>query len=261
MIGVDVHGSSREGRKHVPDEKRAAITHENPRGRDVENEKARECADEQRERRRDEPLRCQNCGHHECKRRDRGDAARETIHVVDEVHRIDDDDDPRNCEKDARDLTTRKRCEEVREQSNIRKQRRGECDADLQKKFRPRAQRSTVIDEPNKMHRKGAKENRDPRTARRRNALEMGSETRKSLGDEIRRERRRRETCGERPCDIDFFINKDYSNDLTSTKNPDKIMESIDRLRNPIKNMGPDNQAKTLKYIQNFCKTSRYRLK
>jgi hypothetical protein len=29
----------------------------------------------------------------------------------------------------------------------------------------------------------------------------MGSETRKSFGDEIRRERRRRETCGERPCD------------------------------------------------------------
>jgi hypothetical protein len=55
---------------------------------------------------------------------------------------------------------------------------------------------------------------------------------------------------------IDFFINKDYSNDLTSTKNPDKIMESIDRLRNPIKNMGPDNQAKTLKYIQNLTKLS-----
>ena len=55
---------------------------------------------------------------------------------------------------------------------------------------------------------------------------------------------------------IDFFINKDYSNDLTSTKNPDKIMESIDRLRNPIKNMGPENQAKTLKYIQNLTKLS-----
>ena len=71
----------------------------------------------------------------------------------------------------------------------------------MQKKFRPRAQRATVIDEPNKMHRKRAEENRDPRTARGRNALEMGRETRESLGDEIRRECRRHETCGERPGD------------------------------------------------------------
>ena len=54
--------------------------------------------------------------------------------------------------------------------------------------------------------------------------------------------------------DINFFINKDYSNDLVKNDNADKIMESIDRLRNPVKQMSPENQAKTMKYIQNLSK-------
>ena len=54
--------------------------------------------------------------------------------------------------------------------------------------------------------------------------------------------------------DINFFINKDYSNDLSVNENSDKIMESIDRLRNPVKQMSEENQAKTMKYIQNLSK-------
>lgn len=53
---------------------------------------------------------------------------------------------------------------------------------------------------------------------------------------------------------IDFFINKDYSQDVANADNSDKIMESINRLRTPIKNMNTDNQAKTMKYIQNLTK-------
>jgi hypothetical protein len=53
---------------------------------------------------------------------------------------------------------------------------------------------------------------------------------------------------------IDFFILKDYSNDLVRNDNADKIMESIDRLRKPIKEMSTENRAKTMKYIQNLSK-------
>jgi hypothetical protein len=56
--------------------------------------------------------------------------------------------------------------------------------------------------------------------------------------------------------DLNFFIEKDYANDLTKTGNPDQIMESIDRLRKPVKLMNPANQQKTMKYIQNLCKIS-----
>ena len=53
---------------------------------------------------------------------------------------------------------------------------------------------------------------------------------------------------------LDFFMNKDYSNDVASVDNSSKIVESIDRLRGPIKLMGKDNQEKTMKYIQNLTK-------
>lgn len=53
---------------------------------------------------------------------------------------------------------------------------------------------------------------------------------------------------------IEFFINKDYSQDVSVSTNSDKIMESIDRLREPIKNMSYENQAKVMKYIQNLTK-------
>jgi hypothetical protein len=53
---------------------------------------------------------------------------------------------------------------------------------------------------------------------------------------------------------IEFFLTKDYSTDLARNDNADKIMESIDRLRKPIKDMSPENQSKTMKYIQNLSK-------
>ena len=54
--------------------------------------------------------------------------------------------------------------------------------------------------------------------------------------------------------DINFFLTKDYSSDLARSDNADKIMESIDRLRKPVKDMSSENQAKTMKYIQNLSK-------
>jgi hypothetical protein len=55
---------------------------------------------------------------------------------------------------------------------------------------------------------------------------------------------------------IEFFINKDYSDDISVSKYSDKISESIDRLRNPIKNMDLVDQGKAMKYIQNLTKLS-----
>ncbi len=54
--------------------------------------------------------------------------------------------------------------------------------------------------------------------------------------------------------DINFFVTKDYASDLLKNDNADKIMESIDRLRTPIKLMSAENQTTTMKYIQNLSK-------
>ena len=53
---------------------------------------------------------------------------------------------------------------------------------------------------------------------------------------------------------IGFFIDKDYASDVSAAANSDKIMESINRLREPIRQMTPEDQAKTMKYIQNLTK-------
>jgi hypothetical protein len=50
--------------------------------------------------------------------------------------------------------------------------------------------------------------------------------------------------------DISFFINKDYSVDVTMT---DSISSFIERLRGYVKNMTEENQNKSMKYIQNLC--------
>ena len=55
---------------------------------------------------------------------------------------------------------------------------------------------------------------------------------------------------------IDFFINKDYSDDLVHMDNSKTITNSIDRLRNPIKLMTEKDRTKSMKYIQNLTKLS-----
>jgi hypothetical protein len=59
---------------------------------------------------------------------------------------------------------------------------------------------------------------------------------------------------------IDFFINKKYDEDLGQIAGQSdfqrKIIEAIDRLRTPIKEMSKENQEKTMKYIQNLTKLS-----
>lgn len=54
--------------------------------------------------------------------------------------------------------------------------------------------------------------------------------------------------------DIEFFLEKDYASDCARHGNGQKIMESIDKLRNPVKNMLPEDQEKTMKYVQNLSR-------
>lgn len=54
--------------------------------------------------------------------------------------------------------------------------------------------------------------------------------------------------------EIGFFIDKDYSMDLENAQNANHIIEAINRLREPIRMMTPQEQAKTMKYIQNLTK-------
>jgi hypothetical protein len=56
--------------------------------------------------------------------------------------------------------------------------------------------------------------------------------------------------------DISFFINKDYSADLSNAENSDKIIEAINRLRTPVQMMTQEDQKKVMKYIQNLKKLS-----
>ena len=53
---------------------------------------------------------------------------------------------------------------------------------------------------------------------------------------------------------INFFIDKDYASDLSKSGNQDKIMDTVDRLRAPVKQMSVVDQEKSMKYIQNLSK-------
>jgi len=53
---------------------------------------------------------------------------------------------------------------------------------------------------------------------------------------------------------INFFIEKDYAEDLKYTNNTASILEKISTLREPIKQMSKENLDKTTKYIQNLSK-------
>ena len=54
--------------------------------------------------------------------------------------------------------------------------------------------------------------------------------------------------------DISFFIEKDYTSDVSYIESNGYIKKAIDRLREPIRNMGSENQEKSMKYIKNLTK-------
>lgn len=56
--------------------------------------------------------------------------------------------------------------------------------------------------------------------------------------------------------DITFFITKDYRQDLHGYSNEKMILDKIDILREPIRNMGEDDKQKVVKYLQNLMQLS-----
>jgi hypothetical protein len=55
---------------------------------------------------------------------------------------------------------------------------------------------------------------------------------------------------------IDFFFEKDYSQDLQNMNKNTEIMSFIDSIRIPLKNMDAANKEHSVKYIQNLSKLS-----
>jgi hypothetical protein len=56
--------------------------------------------------------------------------------------------------------------------------------------------------------------------------------------------------------DIQFFFQKDYSEDLSILQNSGEIIKIIDTLREPVSNMSATEKAFTMKYLQNLSKLS-----
>ena len=56
--------------------------------------------------------------------------------------------------------------------------------------------------------------------------------------------------------DFNFFIEKNYKEDLEYVGNPDRIITAINRLREPIRKMDDETRAQTMKYMQNLSKLS-----
>ena len=55
---------------------------------------------------------------------------------------------------------------------------------------------------------------------------------------------------------LQYFVEKDYSEDVQKMANAGDIVKTIDMLREPIKNMSESNQQHTLEYLQKLCKLS-----
>ena len=56
---------------------------------------------------------------------------------------------------------------------------------------------------------------------------------------------------------INYFINKDYTEDVKEMPNAENVIRGINVIRNPIKEMSDENKKHSLNYLQNLCKLSK----
>lgn len=54
--------------------------------------------------------------------------------------------------------------------------------------------------------------------------------------------------------DINFFITKEYSQDVAGMEGNDDVLKGIDKIRKPIREMPLEDQQKAMKYVQNLTK-------
>tara|TARA_Y200000002_G_C22483845_1_gene579932 strand:+ start:186 stop:569 length:384 start_codon:yes stop_codon:yes gene_type:complete len=55
---------------------------------------------------------------------------------------------------------------------------------------------------------------------------------------------------------FDFFISKDYSQDLKDMPDSDKTLQIIERFRSPLRNLHDNDKITTMKYVNNMVKLS-----
>lgn len=56
--------------------------------------------------------------------------------------------------------------------------------------------------------------------------------------------------------DVDFFMSKNYTDDLVDVSNSQYVIKTINRLKKPIAKMDDNNKNKCMKYLQNLSKLS-----
>ena len=56
--------------------------------------------------------------------------------------------------------------------------------------------------------------------------------------------------------DLSFFIEKDYSNDLSEAKNSSIIINKLEQIRGSIRDMDDSEKEKVLKYLKNLVRLS-----
>ena len=56
--------------------------------------------------------------------------------------------------------------------------------------------------------------------------------------------------------DVQFFLNRDFNDDIQDTSNPNKVQHEIEELRSIVKTFSDDNLNKSMKYVQNLTKLS-----
>ena len=57
--------------------------------------------------------------------------------------------------------------------------------------------------------------------------------------------------------DIEYFLQKDYSEDLQKNPNASQVLEGIDKIREPLRELDESNKKKTVQYLKNLNQLSK----